>query len=286
MPHERPPFDVKLDLLGSSLTLGFTDFRRTRAVRRGIVRDLHNDRNDNALAIKLATDTAGPFHHSVENLPLASVRAVKFGPKKALVRLDYRYSVFRNPFGNLPAKSTVLLRTVELRTPVYRALTDQAGVFRMANGLPAGHLIGVPPVNLMDENFASPRPYIFERRAVKIILETTLIQNPMGAVVNLIKTVNSDAVLFAGFFFDAGTIRFDDLDVDWDIQSTSGRDPRSVKLVFRVAYHFTAVAGGHSRQHLVRPGELVGGVASPEFTTVNESVAERFPFANAFPVHA
>ncbi len=278
--------DVKLDLLGSSLTLGFTDFRRTRAVRRGIVRNLRNDRNDNSQAIEDATRTAGAFHHSVENLPLASVRSVKFGAKKALVRLDYRYSVFRNPFGNLPAKTTTRLRTTELRTPVYRALTDQMGNFQVADGLPNGHLVGVPQNRLSDETFPSPRPYFFLRPAVKIIVETTLDFNPMGNVVNLIKAVNSEGVLFAGFSFGAGTIMFDALDVDWNIQTTSGRDPRTVRLVFHVAYHFTAVSGGHSRQHLVRPGELIGGTPSPVFTTVNESTWLRFPFANVFPVHA
>ena len=278
--------DVKLDLMGSSLELGYTDYRRTRGVRRGIVRNLRNNRNDNAQAIEDATRTAGPFHHSVENLPLASVRSVKFGPKKALVRLAYQYSPFRPPFGNLPARSTIRTRSVESRTPVYRM--EKGGATPFMNGLPNGFLYDLAEGELFDDQAAPPRARMFARVAVQIFLQTNLDFNPMGQVLSKLKTVNDAGVTFAGFTFAAFTLKFEHLEVDWNIGQGSGRDPRTVRLTFQVSYVFTAVAGGHYNQILLKPGQKNPntGSAVAQWSTANIVNAPKTSFVNAFPVHA
>ena len=278
--------DVKLDLMGSSLELGYTDYRRTRGVRRGIVRNLRNDRNDNAQAIEDATRTAGPFHHSVENLPLASVRSVKFGPKKAMVRLGYQYSPFRPPFGNLPARSTIRTRSVESRTPVYRM--EKGGPTPFLNGLPNGFLYDLADGELFDDQATPPTARPFARNAVQIFLQTNLDFNPMGQVLSKKGSVNDAGVLFAGFTFAAFTLKFEHLEVDWNIGHGSGRDPRTVRLTFQVSYVFTAVAGGHYNQILLKPGQKNPntGKSVAQWETANIINAPAVSFVAAFPVHA
>lgn len=279
--------EVKLDLLGSTLALGYTDFRKTRGVRRGIVRGLLNNQNAVRQAINSVTRDVGPFHPSVPNLPLASVQAVKLGPEKALVRLNYQFSTFRPPFGNLPAFTTVKTFSIEKRTKVYRGFTDDQGNRAMKNGLPDGHLIGYTPEELLSEKTTRVAAWVYSRPAVKLVVNTTLDFNPIGQVLRLLRTVNDSGVLFAGFTFAPFTIMFDNINVDWNTSNTSGRNPNTVSLVFRVQYIFTAVAGGHYHQRLVKKGEEVGGFPALLWTTINELSGTPESFAaGVFPVHA
>lgn len=289
MPHRRPiDVDVKLDLHGSSLTLGLTDFRTTRAVIRGVARNLLNDRNALKVAVEDAIETAGETYHSVENLPLATVRAVRFGPDKALIRLGYQYRpLFSAPFGSVPAFTTVQVRGIEARTPVYRG-TVKNNQTAFLDGLPEGPLLGIDPTRLNDPEAPRPHSWMFARAAMKIIVTTHLLENPLAAVSLALKQLNADSVDFADQTFAPLTILFNALNVDWDIGPRSGRGQRDVRRAWSVVYEFIAVAGGHFIQRLYAPREeLPDGTTTLAWTTRNEQAAPAISgFRNSFPVHA
>ena len=106
--------NIKLDLVGSTLQKGYTDFRFTRATRRGRAQGLLNNLNALDAAINEAAAQAGPVHQSIATLPLASLSAVKFGPGKALLKLNYQYSRYRVPRPNTPAKDLVRTRAANV----------------------------------------------------------------------------------------------------------------------------------------------------------------------------
>ena len=88
---------VKLHIPGTTQTHGYTDHRLTKAVIRGIVTGLVDNRNIEFNAINATAVAAGSRHHNIPSLPIASITATRFGRTKALVSIFYQYSRFRNP---------------------------------------------------------------------------------------------------------------------------------------------------------------------------------------------
>ena len=276
------PINIKLDLIGSTLQKGHTDFRFTRATRRGRADGLLNNLNALDVAINEAAAQAGSSHQSIPTLPLASVSAVKFGPSKALLKLNYQYSRFRVPRPNTPARDLVRTRAVNVPTRVYRAIKEGNVVKPLLNGLPNGLLLGISPEDKTNGDATPPAGRMWRRPTIKIYLPTVINTNPLLEVVDLLGTVNDLPESMGGFTFGISVLRFDAVDVDWNF------DPTGPGLFFDVVYHFTAVSGGHYTQHLLKPLQIHPDTNVPvtEWTTYNELDADLATWTGRFPVHA
>jgi hypothetical protein len=262
---------TKIDLYGSTIQYGVTDWRYTRAVRRARVADLANTQAAMANAIDEVIALAGTDPHpNISDLPLQSVRAVKFGPTKAWIDLNYAYG----RINNAPSQQANLLVRMKLGTDpinIYRSFRNQSGGLMVNSfGMPTGPYLF--PESLLADPTQHPRGRIYLRPVFKMSLPTTLTFHPYPYVGFMVGTVNSDTVGYAGFDFPPGWIRFDGCDVDV-LETTNG-------VRFPTVYHFTIARFGHYEQ------ELQSNAAGTGWEVINVLPYLESPFLNKFPVGA
>jgi len=81
------------DLLGSQVSLNGSDYRRTRAVRRGWIKGVGNELAQKSLtdaALGLATEL-GDYHPQIGHLPLQDIRIQRAGDDRAQYEAIYRH---------------------------------------------------------------------------------------------------------------------------------------------------------------------------------------------------
>jgi len=81
------------DLLGSQVSLNGSDYRRTRAVRRGWIKGIGNETAQKSLtdaASALATEL-GDYHPQIGHLPLQDIRIQRAGDDRAQYEAIYRH---------------------------------------------------------------------------------------------------------------------------------------------------------------------------------------------------
>lgn len=284
-----PEPTVKLDLAGSTQTQSFTEFFKTRAVRRGLAKNLTNDRNKNRQAILIAVDEAGPFHHNIVDLPLSTITAQSFGKDKARLRINYRHSLTDISFPTVPAFILGEMQTVQVSIPLYNSWTDLAGVRSVdsVSGLPANSnpLLGI----LASDSGAALRSQQYTRSAWRIWIPTVLNSNPGPSVFSLTNTVNNNCVSFGSFIISPFSVRFDGIKVKPFVRSTQAfQIPSHFRISFRVEYIFTIIPFGFYHQVPYAPGQPVppNGNTFTTWQIRSELVYEPLNFAGAFPTHA
>lgn len=87
------PASYEHDLLGSQVALNGSDYRRSRAVRKGWINGIGNDISQKSLtdaAIALA-GSLGDFHPQISHLPLQDIRIERAGDSRAKYEAVYRH---------------------------------------------------------------------------------------------------------------------------------------------------------------------------------------------------
>ncbi len=276
-----PEIKIKLDLHGSTQRIGVSSHRHARATRLFRAKGaLNNDQILNKVLVE-AIRQAGPFYHAptvpgihgpndpLALMPLRAASAKRFG---ALVTGKLFYGFDRwSPRGDPEATAEIHGKyepTESFRYPYIVATNEPA--FSDITGLPDGPVFD-ESVILTDRFGGRPRAkWTFNRPAASIFVSTVLSFNPIRDVFPLMGHVNSDQVTFAGFPFDATTVRFDKPIVTWSSTRFGDR--------FAVTYVFTVVAGGHWKHFPYWDQKAARW-------DIREAVAyEQEQFAGAFPV--
>ena len=278
---------VKLDLLGSTQSHGFTDFNLTRAVQRGIVTGLTNNRNALRQALIAVRTEVGEGHHNIQGLPVASITGVRFGATKALVRVTYAFSTFRAPLPNTAVFSLVNVRLRTDEMEVYRTFTAEDGTFAASvSGLPDGVIHGIDNPAL---SRPEPRGWMMHRPVLDIFVKTVLRADPTGAIGGHIWKLNSDTVTLGTLTFQPFQLQFAGLDVDWSFEFSSIPGPGvAAGTKYFTLYKFIAAVGGHVTQHTVAPNRInpQDQTITNVWTTYESPMGDSIPFSGAFPVHA
>lgn len=291
---------VKLDLLKSTLTTGVFRYTKGRGVRRVRVTGLENNNRASWNATVAILNIGGILRHPGNTIiPLQTIHLERSGPTECVGVLIYAWDRWSIP----PAASTEIAR--------FRAgRTEQIPVYRYATATPfaaGANPVSVDPNSLMpngpmyliaddqkSDQKVRPQSYMWRPGTIKMTLPTILSTNPLtSGIDDLIGKVNSAQVTFAGTLFDAQTIRFEGVDVDW-IQTSLGLTPgvgpdepppSQFEFRFNTKYHFLIRRGAHLHQHAVAPNSTSPGLP-PAWTTIDYCPFEQAPFAGAFPVHA
>lgn len=275
--------EVKFDLLGSTQTLGYTDFRDTKAVRRGQATGLLNNRNALRQAIVASRAELGQFHHNLSNLPLRSIQAVKFGKEKALLRANYRHSRFTVPFRDIPAASLIQTRISVSPTPVFRAWKGGQPI----TDFPTGPIRVVG--NFGTDPNRGPDTHMWMRPSIRLYVSTVLDFDPNGIVLSKVGKTNSGPTTFGTITLPRRSVKFDGLDVNWNFTVVAAGPivfPGAPSVTYSVIYKFTAVAGGWFEQNLLAPDVPDdSGIVSPFWSTFQDTPYPEVDFAGAFPVH-
>jgi len=273
---------IKLDLHGSTQQQGFTDFRLTRATRRGILTGLNNDRNILRQAITRAVGEAGAVHHNIPSLPLAAASAVRFGASKALVRLSYQFSRYRTTAAQTAGRTLVRTRSRYISALVYAGWLDENGNFAVSpGGLPNGKIIGIPTDKLSDAD-QIPLRYILRVPMTQLTVETVLPEDPLGQVGPLLDKVNAEAVVIGTITYGPGQLQFIDVAIDWSFEENPAA-PGAFIISYYTRYTFVATKGLHVQQQIAAPGSRLFGQDITVWTLYEELKAETASFIGAFP---
>ena len=289
---------VKLDMYGSTSSLGVDTNRRDRALRRCLVSGLTASVEDGSpsgsshkllqLAADAVFDAVGLFHHTTKGLRLQDIQARQWGQTKVWVDLIYFRGFENTGFLDTPAGNTFeFTRPVNATIPVYRHTTN------LANGdpefdshnLPAGPMYGNAPLRLKNQ-FQFPWHYMFPREGTLITVPTLLTAHPYSApgVADRISTVNSDFVKIGSINFAPFTLKFQTAHVTVKI---GGFGSSANSIWYETLYEFVAIPGGHYIQQPVwiPAHEDPPGNPIPAEWGTSESV--EWPaktFVNAFPL--
>jgi hypothetical protein len=192
--------EIKLDLYGGTVQVGIFDERRTRIIRRGIVRNLVNDENKNLQAACAAFTFSGQFHPTLPELVTTAVSATSFGPTKSLIEMEYR--PFRGHFPHSNPVEFANVRVSREAVRVYGTGHDENGdplAVPFFRGMPVGWPEGVDKDPTKHTEANPPLAKRFARTIVRLIITTDLSFNVLETgVAAVVGTINQEPVTFTG----------------------------------------------------------------------------------------